>query len=876
MGEGENVGRTVSVVQSIKQKPCKPEPYPGDSIIKGIISGAFRKEIEPIREKIEGILAKGGDLKAAKKGVSRQKHKLPAIMWAGHFADRKTLLEHSGLLCIDIDEIGADTRAAIGALRNHPSIYAVFKSPSGDGMKAVFRVPPDEDMHAFAWRAAALEAEKQTGFKADEATKNINSLCFVSHDPEAHHNPDAVELAVSDPKQEQEAKEDEQEAKVVSPEMLVERKEIAVWLLGEIKWRTTTEGFCKCPGVGLHTATNGERDCKVCLNGAPTISCFHNSCRAKVDELNRLLRSEIGKAEAKYDEDRWFVLPATGGDSITESAEKIFGVIGPTNTLFRRGGLMVEPGKDDLGNIALKEVKPAAFRSRLEGYGKLVGAWRAGGKTGAVLKKIPCPEETAKALMESLPSQNLLPKISVVLNAPTLAEENEKLILLAPGYNKALGGVYVASGENPPEVPLDEAVASIKELFVDFNFPTSSDRSRAIASVFTPAFRIGGLIKGHTPIDLAEADQSQSGKGYRHQVIAAIYNEKAQVIARRAGGVGSFDESLSQALIKGRPFITFDNMRGKIDSPALESLMTCDGLSSVRGFRQASTEIDISRFVFQLSSNEMNTTKDLSNRAVIVSILKQPEDHPWKTYPEGEGELLQHVKNRQPYFLGCVFAVIRYWHQQGKPRTDETSHSFREWAQTMDWIVTEVFSEARLLDKGHEAAKERVASPALIWLRALAIVLDHENRLGEEIDATEIVYLCQTKGIPMPGSGLIDDESEDKAIKKIGSLMKKEFGDRMEVTVDQFTITKTEREETRDNYAKYTKKTYAFTKQGGDPQDKGDQAADELEQETPLGGNIPIPILNRAAELENTPIIQNALELFRRRISEEQTPRRST
>ncbi len=736
-------------------------------------------------------------------------------------------------------------------------------------------MPPNESRHASAWRTGAQEAEKQTGFKADGATKNINSLCFVSHDPEAYHNPDAVELAVSDAKQEQEANEDEQETKVVSPEMLVERKGIAVRLLGEIKWRTTTEGFCKCPGVGLHTATNGERDCKVCLDGAPTISCFHNSCRAKVDELNRLLRSEIGTAEAKHDEAQWFVLPGTSSDSITESAEKIFGVIGPTNTLFRRGGLMVEPVEDDLGNTMLKEVKPVAFRSRLEGYGRPVGAWRTG-TGGMVLKKVCCTEDTAKSLLASLPAQNLLPKISVVLNAPTLAEENEKLILLAPGYNKALGGVYVASGENPPEVLLAEAVASIKELFVDFNFPTSSDRSRAIASVFTPAFRIGGLIKGHTPIDLAEADQSQSGKGYRHQVIAAIYNEKAQVIARRAGGVGSFDESLSQALIKGRPFITFDNMRGKIDSPALESLMTCDGLSSVRGFRQASTEIDISRFVFQLSSNEMNTTKDLSNRAVIVSILKQPEDHPWKTYPEGEGELLQHVKNRQPYFLGCVFAVIRYWHQQGKPRTDETSHSFREWAQTLDWIVTEVFSEARLLDKGHEAAKERVASPALIWLRALAIVLDHENRLGEEIDATEIVYLCQTKGIPMPGSGLIDDESEDKAIKKIGSLMKKEFGDRMEVTVDQFTITKTEREKTRDNYAKYTKKTYAFTKQGGDLQDKGDQGGDELEQETPLGGNIPIPILNRAAELENTPIIQNALELFRRRISEEQPPRRST
>jgi len=857
MGEGKNMGRIVSVFQSARQTVRKPKSESGHSIIKGIISGAYRKEVEPIREK-----SKGGD----SKGANELKNKLPVIAWAGQFADRKKLIKHSGLLCIDIDGIGAGTQDAIGKLRKHPSVYAAFVSPRGNGVKAVFRVPPDEDMHACAWRAAALEAEKQTGFKADEATKNINSLCFVSLDPEAYHNPDAVELAVSDAKEEQEANEDEQETKVVSPEMLVERKGIAARLLGEIKWRTTTEGFSMCPGVGLHTATNGERDCKVCLDGAPTISCFHNSCRAKVDELNRLLRSEIGTAEAKHDEAQWFVLPGTSSDSITESAEKIFGVIGPTNTLFRRGGLMVEPVEDDLGNTMLKEVKPVAFRSRIEGYGRPVGAWRTG-TGGMVLKKVCCTEDTAKSLLASLPAQNLLPKISVVLNAPTLAEENEKLILLAPGYNKALGGVYVASGENPPEVLLAEAVASIKELFVDFKFPTSSDRSRAIASVFTPAFRIGGLIKGHTPIDLAEADQSQSGKGYRHQIIAAIYNEKAQVIARRAGGVGGFDEDLSQALIRARPFITFDNMRGKIDSQTLEALLTCSGLFSVRGFRQASTEIDISRFVFQLSSNEMNTTKDLSNRAVIVSILKQPEDHPWKTYPEGEGELLQHVRNRQPYFLGCVFAVIRYWHQQGKPRTDETSHSFREWAQTLDWIVTEVFSEARLLDKGHEAAKERVASPALIWLRALAIVLNRENRLGEEIDATEIVYLCQTNGISMPGSGLIDDESEDNAVKKTGSLMKKEFGDRMEVTVDQFTITKTEREETRDNYAKYTKKSYTFTKQGGDPQDKGDQGADELGRgvamETPP--NSP-PETNGAAELENDPIIQNVLELFDGRI----------
>ena len=123
--------------------------------------------------------------------------------------------------------------------------------------------------------------------------------------------------------------------------------------------------------------------------------------------------------------------------------------------------------------------------------------------------------------------------------------------------------------------------------------------------------------------------------------------------------------------------------------------------------------------------------------------------------------------------------------------------------------------------------------------------------------------MCQTKGIPMPGSGLIDDESEDKAVKKTGSLMKKEFADRMKITVDQFTITKTEREETRDNYAKYTKKNYTFTKQGGD--ELGGGVATGTPPNSPSK-------TNGAAELENDPIIQNVLELFDGRIVEVQDP----
>jgi hypothetical protein len=54
---------------------------------------------------------------------------------------------------------------------------------------------------------------------------------------------------------------------------------------------------------------------------------------------------------------------------------------------------------------------------------------------------------------------------------------------------------------------------------------------------------------------------------------------------------------------------------------------------------------------------------------------------------------LTHVREEQSYYLGCVFSVVKYWLENGKRRTDETRHSFREWAQTLDWILQNAFKD---------------------------------------------------------------------------------------------------------------------------------------------------------------------------------------
>src|SRR5262245_13946335 len=75
---------------------------------------------------------------------------------------------------------------------------------------------------------------------------------------------------------------------------MIEPRHVAERILGKIDWQTEVSGLCKCPGDAFHTGPNGPKDCRVNVDGAPTIFCFHASCAVAVAEANRRLRRELG------------------------------------------------------------------------------------------------------------------------------------------------------------------------------------------------------------------------------------------------------------------------------------------------------------------------------------------------------------------------------------------------------------------------------------------------------------------------------------------------------------------------------------------------------------------------------------------------------
>jgi hypothetical protein len=156
--------------------------------IADIQSGKWAKEITALR-------AATGDVR------DRLKKLLPAFLWAGKFSTRKNdgVENFSGLICADVDKVAKRVGELHDIARNDPHAAAAFVSPSGMGIKIVFRVPVAADANEHQRNFAAVRAHVTSHYSAqvDEAAKDVARLCFVSHDPAAFYNADALPLEVN-------------------------------------------------------------------------------------------------------------------------------------------------------------------------------------------------------------------------------------------------------------------------------------------------------------------------------------------------------------------------------------------------------------------------------------------------------------------------------------------------------------------------------------------------------------------------------------------------------------------------------------------------------------------------------------------------------
>lgn len=129
-------------------------------------------------------------LTTSKEERNEKKKQLKAILFAGEFNQRNDagLLKHSGLMVTDFDDFESEEKLLHwrNVLQNCQYCYIVFRSPSGNGLKAVIRIP-ESTMDEHALRHDAFKKYINCDY-FDQVNKNVSRVCFESYDPEIYIN----------------------------------------------------------------------------------------------------------------------------------------------------------------------------------------------------------------------------------------------------------------------------------------------------------------------------------------------------------------------------------------------------------------------------------------------------------------------------------------------------------------------------------------------------------------------------------------------------------------------------------------------------------------------------------------------------------------
>lgn len=175
-------GHIVSAFRNIYAKE-KEKDIQIEEFINSIRIGDYKDLVEEIRKE------------QSKEEKNKQKTKLPAITTSSVVIGNrqiKDVVNHSGLMQIDIDEIKVEDASRVKLLLvKDKYTFSTFYSPSGK-VKCIVRVIPDIKMHKNQFQSLTKYYMNTYNIRCDESVKDVNRLMFYSWDPDIYYNPDSI------------------------------------------------------------------------------------------------------------------------------------------------------------------------------------------------------------------------------------------------------------------------------------------------------------------------------------------------------------------------------------------------------------------------------------------------------------------------------------------------------------------------------------------------------------------------------------------------------------------------------------------------------------------------------------------------------------
>ncbi|MCL6738016.1 bifunctional DNA primase/polymerase [Streptomyces neyagawaensis] len=403
--------------------------------------------------------------------------------------------------------------------------------------------------------------------------------------------------------------------------------------------------------------------------------------------------------------------------------------IGPLSGFMLRGGMLVYcPRLGDEGYVPPKDEKnsdgPAQVRrvdvNNIRGTIQRTH-WvykESKSKDGdPIVTNIVFPAVSCELLFGDLDAAENLRNMRAVTHTPIARPDGS--ILDEPGYDHDTGYLYIPHpGMDVPPIPKNPTIADIQnarellEYWVcGFPFVTEDDRVNFLGLAITPVIR--EMVDSAFKFGVFTAPASRTGKSLLAQQLRNLHGGICRAATPKNGE--EWNKSISSILSSTTgPVVTWDNVKGTIKSPELDSVLTNKEFA-LRGVGQGTEVVVPNDRIWTMTSNNANLGGDLVQRAIWIK-LDAKTSRPENRIGFKIKNLDQWTRDNRGPLVAAMLTLVRAWVHAGRER-DELGDVYGYWRGTVRGILKVAgFKGTFDLDesKGQDVSDESQAAGALI------------------------------------------------------------------------------------------------------------------------------------------------------------------
>ena len=397
------------------------------------------------------------------------------------------------------------------------------------------------------------------------------------------------------------------------------------------------------------------------------------------------------------------IVLSCSGKLITEFAEELVEEIKDSNKLFFRTdtrdvveiGIIKEYEDSEEEHTGFIILDPHKFITLIEDY-VIPGTLVKNKDTDEFEFKSKSMNATiSKTVLCSNMLQQNIPNINRIFTVPIPIMCKDKLTFPKKGYDTRFNSWLP---HNTPNITIEDmevetAKEMLKDILKEFCFKTNQDYTNTIAGILTPFLR--GLFSEfnvRTPVFFYKANRERAGKDYLAGITGIIYEGEAleeAPISNDEKSISNNNDELRKkilsAFINGRKRMHFSNNRGYINNAVFEGIITASTYSDRILGKSEILTFD-NEMEFSLSGNlGVEYTPDLANRCRFINLFLEIEDANARTFEKPNLHL--YIKNNRENLLSALFALVKNWIDNDKPKGSVKFASFPEWAEICGGIM---------------------------------------------------------------------------------------------------------------------------------------------------------------------------------------------